>query len=156
MEHPVSVSRTRIFGRDWTRTRWFIISAVYLCVLTAGLAIIGQVLLSVWPETYAHLIIESVGVLVYLGTIGLAIANAYLNDGVLPSTLLIVAPVGGLGVYLFAQSFILGTPFPALLTLDSLLSLGAGLGAISLGSYLLGIILYLRKASRQVMINENT
>lgn len=143
MDRFASASRTWMLGRDRTRMRWFVTSAVGLCGLTAGFAALGHALLSEWPRLYAHLVIESFAVFVYVSTVGLAIANAYLNGGVLTSTLLIVAPVGGLFIFLLVQSTGLGTPLLAPLTFDLLLSLGVGIGAISLGSYLLGILLYL-------------
>ncbi|QIO24166.1 hypothetical protein [Haloarcula sp. JP-L23] len=145
MDQFPSGSRTWLFGRDRTRTRWFITSAVGLCGLTAGFAALGYVLLSEWPRLYAHLVIESIAVFVFVSAVGLAIANAYMNDGVLTSTLLIIAPVMGLFIYLLVRATALGTTMLAPLTLDSILHLGAGIGAICLGSYLLGILLYLQQ-----------
>lgn len=146
MSRFAPVSRTWLLGRDRTKTRWFLTSAVGLGGLTAGFAALGNVLLSEWPQLYAHLLIESVAGFVFVSSVGLAIANAYVNDGVLTSTLVTVAPLAGLFVYLLVESLVLGATTLAPLTLDTLLSLGAGVGAISLGSYLLGMVLYLQQS----------
>lgn len=146
---------TWLLGRDRARTRWFLTGAVGLCGLTAGFAALGNVLLSEWPELYAHLLIESVAGLVFLSSVGLATANAYINNGVLTSTLVTVAPLAGLFIYLLVESLVLGSTRLAPLTLDTLLSLGAGAGAISLGSYLLGILLYLRQSPPLEQVSKN-
>lgn len=93
----------RLLGSDRTKTRWFLTHAISLCGLTAGIAALGNVLLSRWPQLYAHLIIELVAVLVFLSTVGMAIANAYINDGVLTSVVVTVAPLAGLFGYLFMR-----------------------------------------------------
>lgn len=154
MSRFTSVLNTWLLGRDRTQTRWFLTGAIGLCGLTAGFAALGNVLLSEWPELYAHLVIESGALLVFVSSVGLAIANAYINDGVLTSTLMAAAPVAGLTVYLLVESMLLDTTTLVPLTLDTLLSIGAGVGAISLGSYLLGMVLYLWKSSTPQRTSE--
>jgi len=136
-----------LLGRDRARTRRFVAGAVALCGLTVALAAAGDALLAAWPRLYAHLVIESVAVLVFAGTVCLATANAYVNDGLLPSLAVTVAPAVGLFLYLAVDSVVFGAASLAPLTLASLLSFGMGVGAVALASYLLGIMLSLLRPS---------
>lgn len=148
MDSFACVSRPWLFGRDRASMRRFVAIAIGLGVLTAGMAALGNVLLQHLPRLYAHLVIESAAVLVFVGTVGLAITNAYRNGGILTTTLVTSAPVVGLFGYLGVTSTVLGATTSVPITLDVLISLGAGIGAISIGSYLLGVILYLQQTSR--------
>lgn len=142
-------------GRDLSQTRWFIAGAIGLYLLTVGLAALGTMLHSQWSQRYAHLVIESGAVLMFVGTIRMAIANAYVNDGILTSILVTFAPLTGLVVYLLIRAAALGDITLAPLTLDTLLSFGAGGGAISLGSYLLGRVLSLQRTPRLQRTEDN-
>lgn len=141
-------SHTWLFGRDRARTWWFVASAVSLCGGTADVAAAGDALLSVWPQLYAHLVIESVGVCIFVGTVALAVANAYANDGIVTCVVVTAAPLVGLFLYLAVDSLVFGAAGLAQVTLDSLLTLGSSVGMIGLASYLLGIMLSLRQPQR--------
>lgn len=134
--------RTRLLGQDPCRTRVFLGGALGLCIATIGFAGVGTVLLSRWPLLYAHLAIETAGLLLIFGTIGTAIANAYTNGGVLTNVLVTFAPLIGLFAYLVFQDGIL-VP----LTIDVLLSLGTGATAVGLGSYLVGRVLFFQRST---------
>ncbi|AZH27071.1 hypothetical protein [Haloplanus aerogenes] len=145
MVRAQSPSHVRLFGRDRTKTRWFVTSAVALCGLTLGLAAAGDALLSVWPRLYAHLVIESVAILVFACTFLIATANGYLNDGVVTSVVVTAAPLVGLFLYLAVDTLLFGATVLTEVTLDSLVSLGGAVGAIGLASYLLGMLLSFRR-----------
>lgn len=149
-------SHTWLFGRDRARMRWFVTSAVCLCGGTAGIAAAGDTLLSVWPQLYAHLVIESIAVCIFAGTVALAVVNAYANDGVVTCIVVTAAPLVGLFLYLAVDSLVFGATGLALVTLDSLLTLGGSVGMIGLASYLLGIMLSLRQSQevRRVVGDE--
>jgi len=139
---------TWLFGRDRARTQWFVTSAVRLCGGTAIVAGVGDALLSVWPQLYAHLVVESVAVLIFAGTVALAVANAYVNDGLVPCVVVTAAPLVGLFLYLAVDSLVFGATGLAQVTLDSLITLGSSVGMIGLASYLLGLMLSLRQSQR--------
>lgn len=140
-----TMSHTWLLGRDRARTRWFVTRAIWLCGGTAGAAAAGDALLSVWPQLYAHLVIESVAVLIFVGTVALAITNAYVNDGIITCVVVTAAPLVGLFLYLAVDSLVFGATGLAKVTLVSLITLGGSVGMIGLASYLLGVMLTLRQ-----------
>lgn len=137
--------RANLFGRDPVRTRRFVRLAVALGVVTALLAAGGRVALAELDTLHAHLVVESTAVLVFLGTVGVAVANAYLNDGLFTSVLVTFAPLVGLFAYLAVEAAVLGGTSLSPVTPGTFVSLAAATGAIGLGSHLLGTLLSLRR-----------
>lgn len=137
LEHSGTDSLDRWFGRDAATTGRFLRLAVVTFVLTVVLSAIGQQLLASWTTVHAHLLIESVAVVLFLGTVGATIANAYFNDGVCISIALALAPVIGFGGFIVLDTVFNG----GRLTLASLASLVLAAGAIGIGGYLFGIVL---------------
>lgn len=137
--------RALLLGRDPGRTRRFVRLAVGLCVLTALVAVGGRVVLAELDLLYAHLLIESTAGIVFLGTVGLVVANGYLNDGLLTSLLVTFAPLVGLFAYLTVETAVLGGTSLAGVTPGTVVSLVAATGAIGLGSHLLGTLLSLQR-----------
>lgn len=139
---------TWLLGHDRSGRRWVLTSAGGLCLVTAVSAALGHVLLRQWPQLHAHLLIESVGLVVFLSTLVLAIVAASVTGGFLPTTIVTAAPVAGLVGYLAVVTAMFGPVPLAPPTLDTVVTLGGGLGAISLGCYLLGLVVYILQPAR--------
>jgi energy-converting hydrogenase Eha subunit E len=138
------VSLSQIIGRRAVTTVRFLWLAVGLFALTVIISSVGQLLLSNWNVLYAHLILESVAALLLLGTIGAAIASAYVNDGFIISVILTLAPVFGFCLFIALDELATGDQ----LAVNTFLSLMASASVVGVGAYLCGSIL-------RVVIHEN-